>query len=241
MRDIKILHLFPRLLSLYGEYGNAAYLKLLLEKAGHTTEITRYEEGELYFDEYDLIYIGAGTEEAILRAAKRLMPYKEKITLSVKNGDFWLCTGNAMAIFGEKIITDGNETDGLDIFGYKTEADTAKRFSGDVLTDDNNVFGAPLLGYVNTANIYTGITDAPLFRFILGKELGNDKKTNADGFVSNNFYATQLTGPLLVKNPAAADFAIQKITGKPFEISEDSNAALAYKSALKELSKRVNG
>lgn len=239
MREIKILHLFPRLLSLYGEYGNVAYLKLLLEKAGHTTEITRYEEGELYFDEYDLIYIGAGTEEAILRAAKRLMPYKDEIKSSIENGKFWLCTGNAPTIFGEKIITDGNETDGLNIFGYKTEVNTAKRFSGDVLTDNNNVFGAPLLGYVNTANIYTGITDTPLCRFILGKEFGNDKKSNADGFVLNNFYATQLTGPLLVKNPAAAQFAIQKITGKDFDISEDSNAALAYKSALAELEKRV--
>lgn len=239
MKNIKILHLFPRLLSLYGEYGNISFLKMLLENEGNKTEITRYEDGELNLREFDMIYIGAGTEAAIPRAAGRLLPYKEQIALSVKNGAFWLCTGNAMAVFGEKIITDGENSDGLGIFGYQTEASTEKRFSGDVLTTNDNVFGAPLLGYVNTANVYTGITDAPLCRFSLGGELGNDKKTNSDGFTANNFYATQLTGPFLVKNPSAAQFVIKKLTEKPFEIPEDSAAVLAYKSALKELTKRV--
>ncbi|MCH5198933.1 MAG: hypothetical protein J1E34_08515 [Oscillospiraceae bacterium] len=240
MKKIKILHLFPRLLSLYGEYGNISFIKLQLEKAGYKTEIDSYEDGELQLNNYDLIYIGSGTEKALLNAAGRLMPYKDEIVLSVKSGAFWLCTGNAQAIFGQKIETDGKETDGLGIFDYITKANTSKRFSGDVLTDSDNIFGTFLLGYVNTANVYTGIKEAPLCRFTLGKELGNDKKSNSDGFISNSFYATQLTGPLLVKNPAAARFFIEKLTGTPFELHEDSNAVLAYSSALRELTKRVH-
>ena len=34
MKELRILHLFPRLLSLYGEYGNVAMLKATLEEKG---------------------------------------------------------------------------------------------------------------------------------------------------------------------------------------------------------------
>jgi len=239
MEKIRILHLFRRLLSLYGEYGNMAETKLLLRQAGYTAEVSEHEYGQPEFSESSMIYIGAGTETALKRAAKRLLPYKEEIAESVRSGAFWLCTGNSMALFGKKLIFDGEETEGLGIFDYSTVITSEKRYSGDVLTDENNVFDAPLLGYVNTACVYEGIKEAPLCRFSLGRELGNDKKTNADGFVYNNFYATQLTGPLLVKNPAAAEFVISKLTKKPFKVQAGSNIVLAYKSAYGELCKRV--
>ena len=38
MKEIKILHLLPKLLSLYGEYGNVAVFANELRKAGFTNE-----------------------------------------------------------------------------------------------------------------------------------------------------------------------------------------------------------
>ena len=43
MKEIKILHLFPRLLSLYGEYGNVAVLEKFLKEAGHSVTVTGWE------------------------------------------------------------------------------------------------------------------------------------------------------------------------------------------------------
>ena len=43
MKEIKILHLFPRLLSLYGEYGNIAVLRRTLEENGYTVDVDGYE------------------------------------------------------------------------------------------------------------------------------------------------------------------------------------------------------
>ena len=66
MKEIKILHLFPKLLSLYGEYGNVAVLRRALADAGWTVTVDRYETGALDLDGYAFIYIGAGTEDNLL-------------------------------------------------------------------------------------------------------------------------------------------------------------------------------
>ena len=45
MKELKILHLFPKLLSVYGEYGNVAVLKATLEQRGCTVTVTACEDG----------------------------------------------------------------------------------------------------------------------------------------------------------------------------------------------------
>ena len=92
MKEIKILHLFPKLLSLYGEYGNIAILRRTLEENGCSVAVDGYENGEFTVGDYDLIYVGAGTEDNLLEAAKRLMPYKDFIRSSVEKGQLWLAT-----------------------------------------------------------------------------------------------------------------------------------------------------
>ncbi len=47
MNEIKILHLFPKLLSLYGEYGNVAVLRRTLEQNGYDVQVDHYEDGPL--------------------------------------------------------------------------------------------------------------------------------------------------------------------------------------------------
>ena len=84
MSEIKILHLFSRLLSLYGEYGNIAILEKTLTDKGHSVTVERlekinkfiklycevngvdFETGELLCDKVNL------TEKDIECAIKRL-------------------------------------------------------------------------------------------------------------------------------------------------------------------------
>ena len=235
METVKVLHLFPRLLSLYGEYGN---LKLLQKQAadfGAGMETDAFESGDLRLSDYQMVYIGAGTERAVELAAARLLPYKEEIRAYIENGGLLLCTGTATALFGERIVCGEKETETLGIFGYETSADPTVRLTGDVLTNGNTPFGASLLGYVNTSYTYTGEM-TPVCRFVLGKELGSNKKTPEDGHLYKNFIATQITGPLLVKNPAAAEYYLTKLLGRPCVLPEESNVKKAYASALRELS-----
>ena len=119
MKEIKILHLFPKLLSLYGEYGNVAVFANELKKAGYAVVVDDWENGELQLSGYDLIYVGSGTEDNLLEAVKRLAPYAEAIKESVQSTT-WLATGNAMTLFG-KSITRGDVTSfALNVFDYTT-------------------------------------------------------------------------------------------------------------------------
>ena len=233
MQEIKILHLFPKLLSLYGEYGNVAVLRRALEEAGHTVTVDGYENGELSLDGYHFIYAGSGTEDNLLEAIRRLLPHREAIAASIENGTLWLATGNAMTLFGAS--ADGQEA--LGCFPYTTAIHGGKRYLGDVLTTD--AFGAPFVGFINTSCVYEGIT-TPMLTLQLGASLGNDKANAADGIHADNFYGTQLIGPVLVKNPHFLQHVCRKLTGENITLPSDSYAQKAYDVALTELQKRIN-
>ena len=232
MKEIRILHLFPKLLSLYGEYGNVAVLRRALENMGNTVTVDTYENGELILNEYDFIYVGAGTEDNLMEAIRRLMPHQDAIVESINRGDLWLATGNAMTLFGDTATRLNSSCDALGCFPYKTTIYDNKRYLGDVLTADGFV------GFVNTSSVYEGI-HAPLLTLQLGAKLGTDKACGADGIHEKNFYGTQLIGPVLVKNPHFLEMICQAITGEEVVISAESNAKKAYAIALKELKNRL--
>ena len=156
MKEIKILHLFPKLLSLYGEYGNLLVLKTTLENHGYAVKIDPYEDGALTLEGYDLVYVGTGTEDNLMEAVRRLMPHSEKIAASIYGGTQWLATGNAMTLFGAEITRFGAVSKALGCFDYTTELQEERRYLGDVLTETE--FGSPLVGFINTSSVYKGIS-----------------------------------------------------------------------------------
>ncbi len=230
MKEIKILHLFPRLMSLYGEYGNVAILKNALEGLGHAVTVTELEQGTPSFDGFDFIYAGSGTEDNLMVALERLAPYAEAVKNSIASAH-WLATGNAMALFGKSITRGESKSNALGVFDYDTLVVDGKRFLGDVLTQDRT------LGFINTACVYTGI-EAPVHQLVLNPQLGNDKKSAAEGIRAGNFTGTQLIGPYLVKNPHCLGALVEQLTDAPY--APGGYGVQAYEVACKELSARVN-
>ena len=236
MKEYKILHLFPRLLSLYGEYGNVAVLEKVMKESGHSVSVTGWENGNLDLTGYDFIYIGSGTEDNLLEAVKRLAPHADAIAASIAGGQQWLATGNAMTLFGSSITRKGSEYQGLGCFGYSTEINENKRFLGDVVTKP--AFGATCIGFINNSCIYHGVEN-PLFELVLNPQLGNDKASPMDGFRSGNFCGTQLIGPVLVKNPHVLAAVIEAITGQAPALDPASNICKAYTISVAELQARI--
>lgn len=239
MKEIRILHLFPRLLSLYGEYGNVSILKNALADNGYSVSVTEFEGDKApNFEDADFIYIGSGTETALIKAAERLLRCRDEAERALNSGKVWLATGNAMSVFGKKISDNGVQYDGVGLFDYETEIERKKRYLGDALSNADNIFSSNAVGFVNTSSLYKGI-DSPLFSFELGKTLGNNKENGDDGIFVKNFFATQLIGPVLVKNPTFLAEIYTKLTGEAFAFSEGSNQVKAYNTALSELKKRL--
>ncbi len=234
---MKILHLFPHLLSLYGEYGNVAVLKKVLEENGHSVEVVPCEDGAADYSEYSLIYIGSGTEDNLLVALDRLMSHQESIRSSIADGALWLATGNAMTLFGRTVFRRDEETPALGIFSYQTTIDDTIRYLGDVLTAD--AYGRPMIGFINTSSAYSGV-EGSFLQLLLGNKLGNDKQSAAEGLQTGNFFATQLIGPVLVKNPHFLKHIADILTGESIALDSASNLCKAYEVSLKELRTRLD-
>ncbi|MBE6608698.1 MAG: hypothetical protein E7633_09110 [Ruminococcaceae bacterium] len=241
MKEIKLLHLFPKLLSLYGEYGNVKIIEKNLKDKGYEANITEYEilsDENIDISEFDFIYVGSGTEKNLIEASERLLPHKEAFCEFISSDKCVLASGNAMTLFGKTLKLKEKEYETLGAFTYTSEIFTDKRFQGDILTDDNNIFASKLIGFINTSAIYSGI-ETPLTNNLLGAKLGNDKASGGDGFISGNFIGTQLIGPIAVKNPNVLAKICEMITGESFYADAQSNCALAYARGLSALEERL--
>ena len=102
--ELNILHLYPEMMSLYGEYANLKVLARHLEKLGVTANIQGVPCGEAPdFAGADLIYMGAGTERSQKAALSWLLPHKDALKAAVERGALVLFTGNAMETLGASV------------------------------------------------------------------------------------------------------------------------------------------
>lgn len=263
---IKLLHLCSDVMNLYGEYANLLSLKRLLEKvSGKECKIIcpKNAAEAMPFDDFDMIYMGAGTEKAQKRALEELLPCSEAIKEAAQKGSILLFTGNAWELLGKKIKSaDGKTYDCLGCFDFETE-ETKKRITGDAVCD--NIFrdafalnediykllkDNPTIGFINKCTEIRG-KDKKIscFRLLLGMGDDNAKGDGAeDGGYSENIFGTHLIGPLLIKNPHLLKFFAYKIFINRDE-TECADKALqadtvlenkAYLISLNELKNRIS-
>lgn len=233
MKTVKILHLLPNLLNLYGEYANLTVLKYYLECNGYQTEIVPWENGEFDITGYDLVYIGSGTEENMLLALERLLPYKEVLCEAINNNVRLLATGNSMILFGSLVKTKNAELTALNIFDYSAR-ESDERYSGDVITKDST--GKLCVGYINTSFTIC-CTEADEYELLL-HPFGENTPCFC-GARKNNLFAVALTGPYLVKNPHILEGYLEAITGEKLIIPQDSNIKKAYEFTLHSLKEHL--
>lgn len=237
---MKLYHLFPDLMNLYGDYGNLVVLKKALEDAGEIAEIVPVHPG----DEFDLaggdfLYMGPGAEPARDRALTLLRPYLDPLHAALLTRQVpALFTGNAWSLLGAVITPAGGDpVEGLGIFPYTT-TETRDRSTGDAIAEPaaQGLPARPAVGFLNRCDKVEGV-ETPLFTLTMGK--GNDGSSPAEGFRQGSFYATHLTGPLLVKNPHLLNFFVSLLGVTPSPIDETSHPAQAYQVTLQALQARL--
>ena len=123
------------------------------------------------------------------------MNYQEDIKRYIEDNKFMLVTGNSVDMFGEKIIAD-EEYDGLGVFDYTITR--GKRKMEEVYLD-SEITKHKILGFINN-NSYIDEINFPLFK--------------NEGVKYNNFYATYILGPILVRNPDFIKYFLNNLTGK---------------------------
>lgn len=199
----RIVYLFGELMSQYGEYAALELLRARLESAGENVVTDRVNEGQpLDLSGCDLLYIPAGTERSLLAAAKAAAPYADEIARYCDEGGLALLTGNAGALFGGSIERfDGEKAEGLGLLDADAVIIDKRRYSEFIM--DSNELGANVIGAINTSTEFTA-RETPLFeiRFDAARILSE----RYEGVKKGRVFATQLIGPLLVRNPAALDY-----------------------------------
>lgn len=241
---ITIAHFYYDLLNLYGENGNVKILKQALEQAGCDVSIQFVTIDDTpNFDAYDIVYIGAGTEENQKIALEHLMQYQKEIQNAINQNKFFLITGNAIELFVTD-ITDkqGKVYNALNIFqGHAKEVEF--RIVDEALFR-SNLITEPILGFQNQGSVIKEIEHS-LFQVVEGT--GSYPNSKIEGIHQHEFYGTYLIGPLLVRNPKLLEYFTKKIiTSKNpsfkikqlcFPFAEQAYVAFMKRHYAKELEK----
>ena len=228
MKTFKIAHLFYDLMNLYGENGNIIYLKNRLEEQGIKVELSFLSiEDKIDFNQYDMFYLGSGSEENQLLVLNDLLKYKDALKKAIKANKFFLVTGNSLELFGRQIrYTEKEPLQMTEIFDFVCNDDDM-RIVGEQIYKFNEL-DEPIIGFENrlcTMSEY----HAPLFDVISG--CGYKPNVMQEGIQEYNFYGTYLFGPLLVRNPHFCDYLITKIMEyKEYELKEFNKETSAYKA-----------
>lgn len=195
---ITIAYLYYDLLNLYGENGNIKVLKKQLEEQGVKTVIKFLSiDSDLDFNNYDFVYIGAGTESNQQLALSHLIRYKDNLENYIENNKFFLSTGNSIELFGKHILNNNKKKiKGLNIFEYQTTIEEFRMV--DEALFKSNSFDKPFIGFQNQYGAMKNIKK-PFFKVIHG--VGSYPNSNSEGIHYKNFYGTYLIGPLLARNP----------------------------------------
>ncbi len=241
--ELKIIHLYPELMSLYGEYANLSVLRRHLEDLGIQVAVTPVTfEDEKDFSAAGLIYMGAGTERGQKAVLRDLLPHRETLAKAAERGSLLFFTGNSMEVFGQSVTdAEGHVWEGLGLAEFAT-VETRRRDPQDVIARPV-LWQEPAVGFMNKCSRTTGV-EHPLFSS-LDMGFGNEAPGGAEGYCAGNLLATHITGPVLVKNPAFTAWLVRHLSALhgwqlPEQLPAYPHEDAAYQVTVRELSARLN-
>ena len=238
--ELKIIHFYPDLMSLYGSYANVSVLRRCLEKMGNTVTVEAVQPGEeADLSGADFLFMGAGTERAQKFALTNFARYGEAVKALAEEGVSMLFAGTAMELLG-KTITDaeGKVYNGIGL-GTFTAVQSEMRFVEDVY-GHTDLYEEAVVGFANKSSVLSGVETPLLTDVAMG--YGNEGEKTPEGFRFKNVLGSHLTGPLLVKNPRMLEAVVAAIYARRGEVlpamPHDCWAEDGYAITAEQLKKR---
>lgn len=233
MNEIKILHLYPDLLNLYGDKGNILALKnrLLWRKIPVSVKEFKGNE-ELNLCDTDILFLGGGTDKDEQVVLNNLIKYKDIIKAYVEDGGVMIATCGGFKLLGKYCIKDGEKTEALGVLDIFSE-EKKERLISDVVVDCE-ILNTQIVGFENHSSRINIGALAPLGTVKHG--FGNDG-SGVEGAIYKNVIATNLHGPVLPKNPELCDFILEKALNRRNEngtelLKLDDTLELAAKDVI---------
>lgn len=232
---IKIVHLYPRLMNIYGDIGNVICMVKRAQWRGIEPEVVNVNTGDRLPKDYDLVFMGGGQDKGQSLIAKDLQTKAKQLRDSIGEGTPALVICGGYQLFGRHFTTSQNETiKGIDVFGITTKASDI-RMIGNIVINSKR-FGT-LVGFENHSGQTKYIaSQEPLGRVIKG--YGNNSTDRVEGIIYKNAIGTYMHGSFLPKNPHVADYLLLNALKRRYDIAtlsplEDDLAAKAKQVAIK--------
>lgn len=213
---LKIAHLYPDLLNLYGDSGNILCLRKRCEWRKIECNVTPLTAGnDFTFDDFDIIFIGGGQDREQSLVLKDLSAKKrDSLNNAVQNGTVVLAICGGYQLLGKSYETSAGKlltfTGILDLYTVSGE----KRLIGNY--EFKTAEKLRIIGFENHAGrTHLGSGVQPLGKIIKG--CGNNAADKTEGARYKNTFCTYCHGPMLPKNPDFADMLIKKALERKYE------------------------
>lgn len=218
-KEINLAWMYPDILNLHGERGNAQCFKHVADMLGVNLNIDRIDniEEQIDFEKYDILLFNCGELKVVPTMLEFLKPQLENLKKYINDEKYLITTGTTSAFLGNKItLLDNTSFEGLQILNIdvkerdmvwgddlyfsledETEIAGSQIQMVDVEINDEKPLGSVIYGYGNIAN-------------------------NFEGVKKGNIIFTNCLGPVFVKNPWFAEKIIRDIcTKKNITIADD--------------------
>jgi CobQ-like glutamine amidotransferase family enzyme len=204
-RSLRLGHLYPSLMNIYGDRGNIVCLQRRCRLRGIELIVTELEVGDrLNPADFDMLFMGGAQDREQTLVCEDLAATKGALREAVEGGVVFLGVCGGYQLSGRFYrAADGIEMQGASVFDLYTlhPGPKAKRLIGNLAADWE---GGSLAGFENHGGrTYLGAGCEPLARVLRGH--GNDGRSGYEGARYKNAFGSYLHGPILPKNPAFAD------------------------------------
>ena len=243
--ELKICHLYPDVLNLYGDTGNILCMRRRLSWRGIDSSVNRVRVGEtLDLSDCDLLLIGGGQdfEQEVLLPDLR-SGKAECLRSAIDDGICVLAICGGYQMLGQYYETwQGVRCDfvgALDLYTVGSQ----QRMIGNTVYRYRKPDGSEgtLVGFENhSGKTWLGEGVEPLAKVVVG--YGNNGEDGTEGVHVRNVFGSYSHGPLLPKNPAFCDMLLQTALERRYgraELSplDDSAEQAAHDAMLQRLVK----
>lgn len=246
-RTIRLCHLYPDILNLYGDFGNVLCIQKRLMWRNIECMVDNISVNDKFYPEkYDMVFIGGGQDfEQEILLEDLLVKKKQLIIQAVQANKTFLAICGGYQLFGKYYKTwDGRNLEFLGALDIYTVGEK-KRMIGDYVfscQDDQGIF--PVVAFENhSGKTFLGDNIPALGKVLMG--YGNNGMDKTEGVRYKNVFGSYGHGPLLTKNPRLADMIIKTFLMERFSENEllaldDELENLANKTMLKRLIPRID-
>ena len=207
--ELKICHLYPDVLNLYGDRGNILCMEKRMQWRGIEVSTTGVSIGQsLQASEYDLFFIGGGQDfEQEVLLPDLASGKTAELKAAVEDGKTVLAICGGYQMLGSYYKTwGGHQCDFTGILDLCTEGAKDRMIGNYVFTCDE--LGVNVVGFENhSGKTYLGGSVKPMGKVLFGS--GNNGQDGTEGARYKNVFATYSHGCLLPKNPALADHILK--------------------------------